>query len=270
VDIFPFLKHIPAWVPGAGFQRKAVYWKKTLGRLAEEPYQYVRRHLDHDVNILLFCGSILKEGIPAEEAEEDIKWTATAMYIGSADTTISTVSHFLLAMLENSHVLEKLQQEIDTVVGRERLPDFYDRPNLPGAGLSETWQWGVPVPINLPHHVTEDNIYRGMCIPRGSVVLLLIIVVRAILRDESVFPNTSKFQPECFLKYTNPQAVQKMNPRNYVIGFGRRRCPGADLIDSSIWLLLVTMVATLEISKPLDTSGTIIELKVEYNNTKFR
>ncbi|KAJ6550362.1 cytochrome P450 [Mycena sp. CBHHK59/15] len=45
VDIFPFLKHIPAWVPGAGFQRKAVYWKKTLGRLAEEPYQYVRRHL---------------------------------------------------------------------------------------------------------------------------------------------------------------------------------------------------------------------------------
>lgn len=40
VDIFPFLKHIPAWVPGGGFQRRAVYWNKTLRRLAEEPYQY--------------------------------------------------------------------------------------------------------------------------------------------------------------------------------------------------------------------------------------
>ncbi|KAJ6550361.1 cytochrome P450 [Mycena sp. CBHHK59/15] len=175
-------------------------------------------------------------------------------------------------MLENSHILEKLQQEIDTVVGRERLPDFYDRPNLPYAEavLSETWRWGVPVPINLPHRVTEDDVYRGMRIPGGSVVPLLIIVVRAILRDESVFPNASKFQPERFLKYTDPQAVQKMDPRNYVFGFGRRRCPGADLVDSSIWLLLVTMAATLEISNPLDASGTIIEPKVEYNNAKFR
>jgi hypothetical protein len=45
VDIFPFLKHVPAWVPGAGFQRKAAYWKETLGRLVEEPYQYVKANL---------------------------------------------------------------------------------------------------------------------------------------------------------------------------------------------------------------------------------
>ncbi|KAJ7915722.1 hypothetical protein B0H13DRAFT_1522767, partial [Mycena leptocephala] len=38
VDIFPILKYVPGWVPGAGFQRKAAYWKRTLRRLAEEPY----------------------------------------------------------------------------------------------------------------------------------------------------------------------------------------------------------------------------------------
>ncbi|KAJ7464505.1 cytochrome P450 [Mycena latifolia] len=270
VDVFPFLKHIPAWVPGAGFQRKAAYWKKTLGRLAEEPYQYVKAHLDDDTSSPAFCRNALQQEIQSVDTEMDIKWTATAMYIGSADTTISTVSHFLLAIMGNPNILEKLQLEIDTVVGPDRLPDFDDRPNLPyvEAVMKETWRWGVPVPINLPHRVSEDDVYRGMRIPKGSVILANIW---AILRDESVYPDASKFQPERFINQKDPRILDKMEPRNYVFGFGRRRCPGADLVESSIWLLLVTMAATLDISKPVATNGAMIEPKVEYyDNAKFR
>jgi cytochrome P450 len=68
----------------------------------------------------------------------------------------------------------------------------------------------------------------------------------------------------------DPEVLSKMEPRNYVFGFGRRRCPGADLVESSIWLLLVTMIATLDISKPVE-NGKIIEPKVVYgDNAKFR
>ncbi|KAJ7215170.1 cytochrome P450 [Mycena rebaudengoi] len=270
VDIFPFLKYIPAWVPGAGFQRKAAYWKKTVQSLAEEPYRYTKALVDRGITTTSFCSDALRVENQTKETEDSIKWTAAGMYIGSADTTISTVAHFLLAIMDHPEVLKKLQLEIDSVVGRDRLPDFSDRPNLPyvEAVLSETWRWGVPVPINLPHRVTVDDIFRGMRIPKGSVILANIW---AILRDEAVFPDAFQFRPERFMEEKDPVVLDKMEPRNYVFGFGRRRCPGADLVESSIWLLVVTMMATLDISKPLDSNGTPIEPNVGYgSNAKFR
>ncbi|KAJ6481313.1 cytochrome P450 [Mycena vitilis] len=262
VDIFPVLKYVPAWVPGAGFQHKAAYWRKTLRRLAEDPYAFTKARVDQGVSTPSFCGDALRKGIPDKETEADLKWTATAMYIGSADTTISTVAHFLLAIMDHPDVLKKLQHEIDTVVGQDRLPNFGDRPNLPyvEAVLSETWRWGVPVPINLPHRLMEDDIYRGMHFPKGSLILANIW---AILRDESIFKDASKFDPDRFFNQQDPELLGKMEPRNYVFGFGRRRCPGADLVESSIWLLLVTMMATLDITKPVE-NGSTIEPMVDY------
>lgn len=60
------------------------------------------------------------------------------------------MSHFLLAMLLHPEVLEKVQHEIDTVVGSERLPTFSDRPSLPylECVMSECLRWGVPVPLS--------------------------------------------------------------------------------------------------------------------------
>lgn len=45
--------------------------------------------------------------------------------------TVATVSHFLLAMLQHPEVLTKAREEIDRVVGTERLPNFNDREYLP-------------------------------------------------------------------------------------------------------------------------------------------
>ena len=48
VDIFPLLKHVPSWVPGAGFQKKAAHWKATNITMAEKPFQYVKEQLVQD------------------------------------------------------------------------------------------------------------------------------------------------------------------------------------------------------------------------------
>ncbi|KAG6842723.1 hypothetical protein H0H93_003664, partial [Arthromyces matolae] len=68
---------------------------------------------------------------PSKEFEFDLKWTANSMYSASMDTTMTSVSHFLLAMMAHPETLAKAQEEIDRVVGSERLPNFNDRPNLP-------------------------------------------------------------------------------------------------------------------------------------------
>jgi len=41
VDLLPILKYVPAWFPGAGFKRKALYWSKVNTEVVEKPFQFV-------------------------------------------------------------------------------------------------------------------------------------------------------------------------------------------------------------------------------------
>lgn len=45
VDLFPFLKYVPSWFPGAGFQKKAAHWRKVNATLTEKPFRYVEEEL---------------------------------------------------------------------------------------------------------------------------------------------------------------------------------------------------------------------------------
>ena len=49
-----------------------------------------------------------------------------------------------------------------------------------------------------------------------------------------------------------------------------RRCPGALLVDSTVWLIMASMLATLNIAKPVDKDGKVIEPVVEYHDAVFR
>ena len=60
---------------------------------------------------------------------------------------------FLLAMVLYPDVLKKAQEEIDSVVGRDRMPTFEDQSSLPylDALLKETFRWRVGVPLGIIH-----------------------------------------------------------------------------------------------------------------------
>lgn len=42
VDVLPFLKYMPTWMPGAGFKKKAQVWKKKMEDFVDRPYEYVK------------------------------------------------------------------------------------------------------------------------------------------------------------------------------------------------------------------------------------
>ena len=68
--------------------------------------------------------------------------------LASAQTT-GTLLVFLLAMVLNPEIQAKAQAEIDRVIGKDRLPDFDDRPALPfvDAILRETLRWHPVFPL---------------------------------------------------------------------------------------------------------------------------
>ncbi|KAI0946484.1 hypothetical protein AcW1_009934 [Taiwanofungus camphoratus] len=182
---------------------------------------------------------------------------------------MTTIDHFILAMLLRPEVLAKAQKEIDSVVGPGRLPTFGDRPSLPyiECVMSECLRWGVPVPLGLPHRLMEDDVYNGMHLPKGTLVFANIW---NMCRNEELFPNADAFYPERYLEQVDELTAKKRDPRNYVFGFGRRRCPGMHLIESSLWIVMASMIATFDISKAVDEHGNMIEPEIVFDNAVFR
>ena len=46
VDLFPILKYVPSWFPGAGFKRKAAHWREATNTMAEKPFRHVQEQLE--------------------------------------------------------------------------------------------------------------------------------------------------------------------------------------------------------------------------------
>ena len=72
-------------------------------------------------------------------------------------------------MAVNPAVQEKAQREIDRVTGRNRLPDFSDRPNMPyvEAIYREVLRSSPPGQLGFPHSPIEDDHYKEYFIPKG-------------------------------------------------------------------------------------------------------
>ena len=71
------------------------------------------------------------------------------------------------------HVVRKAQEELDRVVGVERLAQLSDLGDLPyiSALIKELLRWACPVPFGVPKRVMEDNIYKGYLIPSGATII---------------------------------------------------------------------------------------------------
>ncbi|KAF9652712.1 cytochrome P450 [Thelephora ganbajun] len=270
VDIFPALRRLPEWMPGAGFLKKARAWRAKIEELVDKPYEFVQESLRKGIALPSFCSTLLEEN-EAQDAQGDfdLRWTANSMYTGSIDTTMTLVLQFFLAMIEHPEAMKKAQKEIDSVVGNDRLPTFADRENLPylEALFNECLRYGVGVPLSLPHRLMEDDIYEGMFIPKGSLVFAN---VWNILRDETMFKDAHLFKPERYLEPVDEETAKRRDPKNYSFGFGRRICPGRYLVQSSAWILMASLLATMDISKAVDANGKQIEPEVKYENSIFR
>ncbi|KAK7756776.1 hypothetical protein SLS62_001219 [Diatrype stigma] len=249
VDMLPVLRHMPSWVPGAGFQRTARFFRDTIMETAQKPMEFV----EHQMAAGMYQPSYVSEEIEraggldkiTEDDRHVTKWSAASLYTGGADTSVSTMQTFFLAMLVYPEVQRKAQEEIDRVVGIQRLPTLEDRSKLPyvDAVVSESLRWHPVAPMGLPHVPIQDDIYEGYLIPKDAIIMPNIWF---FTHDPEVYTDPLVFDPERYLVDSPPP-----DPRDYVFGFGRRICPGRLLADSSVWLTIAKSLSALEFRKPV-------------------
>ncbi|KAE8146925.1 cytochrome P450 [Aspergillus avenaceus] len=258
VDFVPFLKYLPAWFPGAEFVRIAQKSTQAFLEFGGKPYAFTKQQMSQDNFHQSYLSNLLEsEDVkPGSEREYVIKWSAASLYAGGADTTVSTMSCFFLAMALYPEVQRKAQEEIDRVVG-ERLPEFSDRESLPyiEAMVKELLRWHPVVTAGVSHVSTHDDMCNGYFIPKGSNI---INNVWAFTRDPEVYSEPNEFKPERFLG-ENPE----LDPRRLVFGFGRRICPGRVLADSAVYINIAESLAVFNITKKVE-NGKVIEPKVSF------
>ncbi|KAG0706763.1 cytochrome P450, partial [Suillus ampliporus] len=247
METFPFLLKLPSWFPGAAFKRASMECLKAGNDIKDIPFQHVVDRMSTGDAAPCFVTDTLNRMRLSEDdvvITTAVKEAAAITFAAAFETTSSTLLVFLLAMVLNPEVQVKAQAEIDQVVGKDRLPDFNDRPALPyvEAILRETLRWHPALPFGFPSTTTTSDVYKGYLIPKGL----------AMTHDETKYPSPDKFKPERFLREDGSLTSDTM-PLGF--GWGRRICAGRHLADASLWIGIASFLANFSVHEALDEHG---------------
>lgn len=105
--------------------------------------------------------------------ENEGRWMFDAVTAAGTRSPYNALLSFIIAMMEHPEWQRRLQDEVDRVVGSERMPVFEDLPNLPTvrAVVKEGIRYrSIVAEIGIPHMVEEDDVYEGYFIPKGTVL----------------------------------------------------------------------------------------------------
>jgi hypothetical protein len=91
-------------------------------------------------------------------------------------------------MMVHPEIQQKIQAELDTVIGQGRFPRASDRPLLPyaDAAWKESERWIVPVPLGTVRMNNQDDIYEGMRIPNNSKIFPNVRFVRFFVQVNEI------------------------------------------------------------------------------------
>jgi|SRR6267154_334571 len=183
-----------------------------------------------------------------------------------AETTSTTLTWWMLAMIAFPEVQRRAQAEIDAVVGHDRLPSFADAPHLPYvcATIKEVLRWRPAVALGLPHVATKADWYEGMYIPKGTMCISNLWQCN---HDRAVFgEDADEFRPERHLDEHGgllPGPIETYQAGHVTFGFGRRICIGKYLANESLFINTARILWATELARAQDESGKEVSLDVE-------
>ncbi|KAI0654024.1 cytochrome P450 [Cubamyces menziesii] len=262
--ILPWLRRIPRWCPGGGWQRKLGAWRRMSRKTLDEPFNAAQDAMSRgaaDPSILSNLLDRGEDGTEFEISEEVIKGVIGLVFIAGTGFhgTVETFLALFCAMLRHPDAQKRAQDELDAIVGADRLPHLSDKPSLPyvNALVKELLRWHNVLPFCLPHSTTQDDEYRGWRIPSGVTVL---INSWSILHDPKLYRDPEEFNPDRFLKdgKINPEVF---DPATVAFGAGRRICPGRHFAEDSLFINVASVLHAFSIVPAVDERGEPIPVE---------
>ncbi|KAK0622811.1 cytochrome P450 [Immersiella caudata] len=262
VEILPFLQWFPAWMSP---------WKRMANQAFATDSTTFKRLFNETkgAEVEIDRPSVVKTLTERSKAlglrQEEEFWLAGAVFTG-AQTMTGVLSWWLMAMILYPDVQKRMHDELNRVVGRDRLPTFDDCDNMPymQAMVRETIRWRPIDPLGLPHNTSEDIWHNGFFIPKGT---MLVPNVWAINRDPGVFGEDAHlFNPARHLDKNGklgPAPADTKEEGHVSFGFGRRVCPGRFFANKMLMINMVLLAWATNIDGERGSDGKLVPFDVD-------
>ncbi|KAH7698252.1 CYP-33C9 protein, partial [Aphelenchoides avenae] len=160
------------------------------------------------------------------------------LFAAGQETTSTTLAWGFVYILNAPEVQKRLHDELDSVVGADRLITMDDRPSMhyTNAVIMEIQRLCNLVQQNLLHRTTRDVVIDGYHLPKG---ITIVPQMSCVHHDEKVFPNPKRFDPDRFLDKNG-----RFKPMAEVFPFsiGKRQCLGEGLAKMELFLFLSNLL----------------------------
>uniref|UniRef100_A0A672ZAW2 Cytochrome P450 2J1-like n=1 Tax=Sphaeramia orbicularis TaxID=375764 RepID=A0A672ZAW2_9TELE len=221
-------------------------WKDVKKFIREELKDHKQNWDPSDLRDYIDCYLNEIQTVDSTFDEENMVVCILELFLAGTETTSTTLRWGFLYMAKYPEIQEKVQAEIDTVIGQFRQPSMEDRVNMPytDAVIHEIQRIGNIVPLNLPHSTTREVQLGGYTIPKGVTV---IPSLTAVLLDKNEWETPHTFNPGHFLneegKFVKPAAFIPFSA-------GKRQCPGESLAKMELFLFFTSFMQRYTFSMP--------------------
>ncbi|XP_051731704.1 cytochrome P450 2J2-like isoform X4 [Ctenopharyngodon idella] len=194
-----------------------------------------------------------KDDLEAGFHEEGLQYAVLDLFVAGTETTSTTLLWAFVYMMKYPEIQEKVQAEIDKVVGQSRRPNIDDRPNMPytDAVIHEVQRMSNVVPLSVPRMTNEDTILGGYLIPKGTQI---IPNLTSVLFEQTKWKTPHSFDPQNFLntkgEFEKPEAFIPFS-------VGKRSCPGESLARMELFLFFTSFLQSFTLSPPEGTQTSL-------------
>uniref|UniRef100_A0A667G7X4 Cytochrome P450 1A n=1 Tax=Lynx canadensis TaxID=61383 RepID=A0A667G7X4_LYNCA len=235
VDFFPILRYLPN--PALDlFKDVNEKFSIFMHKMVKEHYKTFEKGHIRDItdSLIEHCqDKRLDENANIQLSDEKIVNVVSDLFGAGFDTVTTAISWCLMYLVTSPNVQEKIQKELDTVIGRERQPRLSDRLQLPymEAFILEMFRHTSFVPFTIPHR--------------------------------KLWGDPSEFRPERFL--TPDGTINKaLSEKVILFGLGKRKCIGETIARLEVFLFLAILLQQVEFSVP---QGTKVDMTPIYGLT---
>lgn len=231
--------------------------KEHLQRRTEIVGEEARTHSNFVDQLLSLPG----ENGEAQLSHTTIKAILIDMVAAGTDTSSVTSEWTMAELIRHPDIMQKVSDEIDSVVGSDRVVEENDLSKLRylKAVVKEIFRLHPVGAFLIPHVSLEDTQVAGYDVPKNTRVL---INTYSLGRNPRVWERPLEFWPERFLEEN--VELSDSGLRIVPFGSGRRGCPGATLGSGVVLLGLARLIQGFHWSPPPPQAITDMDLGEAY------
>lgn len=256
LDLLPWLRHFNNKIFKLlqhAVKTRHEFWMKFLNRDQESVQRQQMKGVAENMMESIQQGPGA-DGIQLDDLDVEVA-VFNLQVAGSVSTTLHLYCFFNI-MLHYPHVMKKMQEEIDQVLGRQAVTlKDKDQLHYCRACVLELFRYATTGPLSIPHKAITDTYLRGHFVPKGTTVITNIWQLH---HDPKLWDDPWEFIPERFLDNEGHVVLPDHPNRKHLLPFsaGPRVCVGEHLAHSRLFLWLTATLQKFSVEP--ETAGTLV------------